>query len=305
MSDTSDYQWKAYRYTPNRGVNIEFTVLFGLLVVAGISQVIYAHRKFNGKIERKKLRRYTGLMIPFIVGSCLECVGYVCRLISAQNLDALGPYIIQSIFILIGPAFYAATIYMVLGEIIRVLGAEVHAFIPVRYMTKIFVIGDVVSLLLQAAGGGIQGGGTLEMLHLGEKLIIVGLFVQIAFFGFFIAVMGNFFIRCSMKPVQGAKAQECSSSFWLNWKFLLAELTLTSLFIMVRSIYRVIEYLQGNDGVLISDEKYLFILDSSMIFFAMVTILVANISQWLSKLRFWQENDTAHEMFGFVKPPSI
>ena len=55
MSDTSDYQWKAYRYTPNRGVNIEFTVLFGLLVVAGISQVIYAHRKFNGKIERNSV----------------------------------------------------------------------------------------------------------------------------------------------------------------------------------------------------------------------------------------------------------
>lgn len=305
MSDTSGYQWKAYQYTPNRGVNIEFTVLFGLLVVAGICQVMNARRKFNGRIERKKLRRYTGLMAPFIVGSALECVGYVCRLISAQDLEALGPYIIQSIFILIGPAFYAATIYMVLGEVIRVLGAEAHSFIPVKYLTKVFVIGDVVSLLLQAAGGGIQGGGTLEMLHLGEKLIIIGLFVQIAFFAFFIAVMGNFFIRCSMRPVQGAKAQKCSSSFWQSWQFLLFEMTLTSLFIMIRSVYRVIEYLQGYNGTLISDEKYLFILDSSMIFFAMVTVLLANISQWLSKVRFWQENDNAHEMLGFVKPPSV
>lgn len=305
MSDTSGYQWKAYQYTPNRGLNIEFTVLFGLLVVAGIFQVTNARRKFNGRIERKKLGRYTGLMAPFIVGSALECVGYVCRLVSAQNLEALGPYIIQSIFILIGPAFYAATIYMVLGEVIRVLGAETHSFIPVKYLTKVFVIGDVVSLLLQAAGGGIQGGGTLEMLHLGEKLIIIGLFVQIVFFAFFIAVMGSFFIRCSMKPVQGAKAQECSSSFWQNWKFLLFEMTLTSLFIMIRSVYRVIEYLQGYNGVLISNEKYLFILDSSMIFFAMVTILLANISQWLSKVRFWQESDNAHEMLGFVKPPSV
>lgn len=58
----------------------------------------------------------------------------------------------QSALILIAPAFLAASIYMTLGRIITMLQAEQYSIIPLRWLTKIFVAGDVLSLLMQASG---------------------------------------------------------------------------------------------------------------------------------------------------------
>lgn len=63
------------------------------------------------------------------------------------------PYIIQNLLILLGPAFFAASIYMVLGRLIRKLEAQHHSLVPVKWLTKIFLLGDILSILAQ--GGGI------------------------------------------------------------------------------------------------------------------------------------------------------
>lgn len=64
----------------------------------------------------------------------------------------LGPYIVQTLFLLLAPALLAASIYMLLGRIILVLQAETHALLKKKWLTKIFVTGDVLSFLLQGAG---------------------------------------------------------------------------------------------------------------------------------------------------------
>jgi hypothetical protein len=61
-------------------------------------------------------------------------------------------FIVQTLFILISPAFYAASIYMVLGRIILLLDAEKYALIRRKWLTAFFVIGDVLSLVVQAGG---------------------------------------------------------------------------------------------------------------------------------------------------------
>ncbi len=58
----------------------------------------------------------------------------------------------QTLLILLGPALLAASIYMILGRMIRLLGAEEYALIRTNWMTKIFVTGDVISFLAQGAG---------------------------------------------------------------------------------------------------------------------------------------------------------
>jgi hypothetical protein len=65
---------------------------------------------------------------------------------------ALGPYIVQTMLILVAPPLLAASIYMTLGRIVVKIDAENKSIIPVRFLTKIFVIGDVISFLLQCGG---------------------------------------------------------------------------------------------------------------------------------------------------------
>jgi RTA1 like protein len=93
----------------------------------------------------------------------VEAAGYIARIFSHDDTLALAPYIVQTMLILIAPPLFAASIYMTLGRLIRVLRAEHASIVPVGYLTKSFVTGDVVSFLLQCGGMRVY---TLELLLL-------------------------------------------------------------------------------------------------------------------------------------------
>lgn len=125
----------------------------------------------------------------------VEVLGFLGRILSTNDFWALGPFIMQSILLLVAPALFAASIYMILGRIILLTDGEKHSIIRQKWLTKIFVTGDCISFLAQCNGGGIQATGSLLMVHMGEKIIVVGLFLQLAFFGFFVVVAGLFHWR--------------------------------------------------------------------------------------------------------------
>lgn len=53
-------------------------------------------------------------------------------------------------------------------------------------MTKIFVVGDVLSFFIQGGGGGVMASGDADKLKLGEKIILGALFLQIIMFSLFV-----------------------------------------------------------------------------------------------------------------------
>lgn len=206
--------------------------------------------------------------------SAVQTIGYAGRLWSHFNEFAVAAYSLQAILILVAPALFAASIYMILGRLIQTLRAEHLSLIPVRWLTKAFVMGDVLSFTLQAAGGGTQASGTIDMYNLGEKLIVIGLFIQIAVFGFFVAtsVLFNRRIVASPTPI--------SIHGGIPWKRHLWVLYTTSSIILVRSIFRVVEYLQGNSGYLISHEVFLYIFDMLL----MVTVMAIFVVWYIDDL---------------------
>lgn len=54
--------------------------------------------------------------------------------------------------ILLAPALFAASIYMELGRIILLVDGEAHSIIKKKWLTKLFVSGDVLSFIFQAVG---------------------------------------------------------------------------------------------------------------------------------------------------------
>lgn len=82
----------------------------------------------------------------------VQIIGYGARAGSHFYMHSTILYAIQSLLILLAPTLYAASIYMVLGRIISFLHGEHLSYIPVKWMTKVFVAGDVLSFILQAAG---------------------------------------------------------------------------------------------------------------------------------------------------------
>ena len=62
------------------------------------------------------------------------------------------PYVIQNTYILIAPALFAATIYMALGRVIRLIDGDKHAIISGQKLTRIFLLGDVFCFVMQGTG---------------------------------------------------------------------------------------------------------------------------------------------------------
>lgn len=119
-------------------------------------------------------------------------------------------------------------------------------------------------LILSLPGGGIMSSGSLSSVKLGEKIVIVGLFVQIIFFGLFIIVSFSFNVRLHRQPTEKATERHAV------WHTHLNVLYAVSALIMVRSVFRVVEYIQGNDGYLLRHEVYLYVFDAALMLAVML-----------------------------------
>ncbi|KAL1849163.1 hypothetical protein Daus18300_013368 [Diaporthe australafricana] len=167
-----------------------------------------------------------------------------------------------------GRMFKARAFYFTAFTIGGIFKGEHLSLIPVHWVTRLFVTGDVIAFGLQAGGGGIQAGGSLEMYETGEKIIIAGLFVQICVFGFFVVTSVLFHVRLAKSPTGIVVAGE------IPWRRYLNVLYITSAIILVRSIFRVVEYLQGNSGYLISHEIFLYMFDALLMSSTMAIFVV-------------------------------
>lgn len=107
----------------------------------------------------------------------------------------------------------------------------------------------------------------------GENIIIGGLFVQIVFFGFFAISAVIFQIRLSKRPT--ARSIELSSL----WHRHMIALYIASILILIRSIIRVVEYLQGYDGYLMKTEVFIYIFDALLMFVTMLVLQYAHPSE--------------------------
>ncbi|KAL4878280.1 RTA1 like protein-domain-containing protein [Aspergillus karnatakaensis] len=249
--------WKAYYYDPSMAAAAIFIVVFG--IVTGL----HTYQMF---------RTRTWFFIPMVLGGYFEFIGCIGRAISSSETPdwTLGPYIMQSVLMLVAPALFAASIYMYLGRIIMLVRGEKFSVIRVGWMTKIFVAGDILSFLMQASGAGILVTDNQDM---GENIIVGGLFVQIAFFGFFVICSFIFQRRISGNATALGNA---STTPWLKHLWALYG---SSALILVRSIFRVVEYLQGYDGYLLRNEAFIYVLDALLMWFVLVIFVVIHPSE--------------------------
>ncbi|KAI9926611.1 hypothetical protein MW887_004380 [Aspergillus wentii] len=199
-----------------------------------------------------------------------------------------------TLLILLAPTLYAASIYMVLGRIITFLHGEHLSYIPVRLMTVIFVSGDVLSFILQGAGGGIMANGSEKTLTIGQWVIVAGLCVQLAFFGAFVSASLIFHYKITQKPTGESKETiYVRGIVWpQDWRGLLLACYAVSVLILIRSIYRLVEFIQGNDGYVISHEVFMYVFDTAMMF---IVMLVMNVFHPSVVLR----SESKHTRSGF------
>ncbi|KIX93602.1 uncharacterized protein Z520_10780 [Fonsecaea multimorphosa CBS 102226] len=235
-------QYVLWYYTPSLIGAIVMAAYFGLASLAHLVRLVQTRARF---------------CIPFIIGGIFEAVGYGARAVAHYNTDKTLPYAIQSLLILLGPILFAASVYMILGRLIRATNGDSHSLIPSKWMTKVFVGGDVLCFVVQGVGAGVLSGAkTHSRVKLGEYIILAGLCLQIIVFGFFVVVAANFHSRARHSPDILATN--------IPWQRYLYMLYLVSTLISSRNIFRVIEYAWGSGGYPLRHEWTLYVFDGAL-----------------------------------------
>lgn len=196
-----------------------------------------------------------------------------------------GPYATSASLIVLAPLFVGAGDYLLISRLcLRVLPAHhTHIFrIPVRKLTLIFVLCDILTLLVQCSGTSIAASNDWvgETVQIGENVLIAGLAMQLATFSFFLAIVAKF----HMLTLGGEGVSDTAGD---GWKRVLMAVYISSSMIIVsrpsavdkikykqvhrrrtdivnqvRCIYRLIEFALGVFGYPFTHEWMFYVFEA-------------------------------------------
>lgn len=194
------------------------------------------------------------------------------KLLRSSILYALLTFIIRYLVCLtIAPAFLSAAIYLCFSRIVIVYGAGISRFRPKTY-TYVFVAGDFIALLLQAAGGGIAASATGSTQQTGINIMIAGVSWQVFSLAVFAALCTDFALRVRRAQSVDFNPQYEALRASRSFKMFLWSLGIATLTIFVRSVFRCAELSDGFGGSLANDEITFMILEGAMISIAVIVL---------------------------------
>ncbi|GAA5924377.1 hypothetical protein JCM1841_001681 [Sporobolomyces salmonicolor] len=254
-----------YGYDPSLAAAIVFIVAFSLITIVQ-----------TGLIARSRIWWLTVL----IVGGVGEIIGWAGRLWSALNVYSLNAFLVQEIWqvfcpfsafwphcssplslnsLILAPCFFSATVYGILGMLVRAIGPEYSILRPALYLW-VFCLCDLIAIVIQAVGGAkaalaLQAS---ESSSTGTHIMLAGIVFQLFSMAVFCCIGLDFFRRARKDPLYSGKHNVREGRIGL----LGFGLTWGSTWILIRCIYRTVELAEGWSGYLITHEPYFCVLDS-------------------------------------------
>ncbi|KAF3394379.1 Protein RTA1 [Penicillium rolfsii] len=280
-----------YRYTPSLAVAIVAAVLYGIAFILTCVQWI---------------RYKSWVWVIMVVAAAMEAVGYIGRCISTQNVTEKSVYVLQFALIILAPVLMAACCYVLFSRILFLIVPRQErtfrlCWVPPRFITPLFVGFDVVALFLQLIGAVMISSvdatetDAASKLNRGKHIAQAGVIVQLAAFGLFsvAAVRFNFTSKRFTKSTQERYEMFGDEDYIIdgvvkkkNWPALLRVVNLTTLLILVRSIYRLVEFTEGVTGYLNTHEWPLYIFDALVIYPCVALFVYWHPGKYLPYLGF-------------------
>ncbi|KAF9197288.1 hypothetical protein BGZ49_002342 [Haplosporangium sp. Z 27] len=286
---SSDDDGKMIAYNPNFAGNLVLAILYILL---GLS---FSYHSFRNKDK-------WAICLP--VGALASGIGFVIRLTFNMDTVQLGQFIVMNCLVIISPSAFLAFNYMLYGRFITAVdpkfgndtkpGSRLErsrfSFIPPLIVGRTFIISDILTFFVQINAGGIQasaGDSNPSLSKVGDNLFLAGVSIQGASYLLFTLLLVVAFLRLIEDRKRNYPNQLEKGWTGLDNQTLtiVGGLFLSSIFIIIRSLYRIIEFTQGYNGYLITHEVFLFVLDAAPLVLAIApwaffwpTTLLATIS---------------------------
>lgn len=188
-------------------------------------------------------------------------VGYVGRLMLSNDPFSDAGFKINVILLTIAPAFISAGIYVTLKKLVITFGTQ-YSRLPPNAYAYIFVSSDIVSIILQGAGGSISAVATKKsFLDAGVDTMIAGLVSQVFTLTVFAVLCADFGIRCYKARDRMASPQLVIASS-KRFRLFVVAIIIAFLCIFVRCCYRVAELSDGWGSEIMRKEGDFIIMDS-------------------------------------------
>ncbi|TFK66155.1 RTA1-domain-containing protein [Pluteus cervinus] len=256
-NDPSD---SSYGYLPTESICIMFLVLFSLSTGMSIhtGQATYY--------------RMWWLFPSVILGGLGEILGWSGRLWSNRNLDLETPFMIEISTTIMSPTFILAANFIIFGRMIDYLGTG-YSRLPARLYSRIFISCDVISLVVQGAGGGVASAATThDGANLGAHIMLGGIVFQFVIISLYAALATEFLIRYTRdNPFTGRTNSSSRTQMTPRTRIMLGALGFNTLCLFIRAIYRIIELSDGWSGRIIRTQIYFNVLDGGMVILAIYT----------------------------------
>jgi hypothetical protein len=168
------------------------------------------------------------------------------------------------VLLTIAPAFLSAGLYIMLKRLVLLFGPQYSRISPNAY-AYIFVSADVVSIILQGAGGAISAiAKEKTFLDQGVDIMIAGLVSQVFTLTIFAGLCVDFARQVFRNRGLLPPARHALMSTW-KFKFVTGAMVFAFLCIQTRCAYRVAELSQGWGSELMRKEDDFIIMDSMLV----------------------------------------
>ncbi|KAI0375049.1 RTA1-domain-containing protein [Pilatotrama ljubarskyi] len=261
-------QQSFYGYVPDRDICLIFVVLFSISAAVHLLEAVYW--------------RMSWLFATAVFSGVAEVLGWSARLWSSYSPFDQDPYIMQLCVTIIAPSPLVAALFIMFGRIAERLGEHYGRLSPAWY-SIIFLSCDIISLVTQGVGGGIAGSSIDDQtqVDLGGNIMLAGIIFQLTSITIFVILMGEYFFRyLTEKPARKPKKDPTAEETYVpirgiltkKMKLLILSLLLMTFFLVIRSVYRMIELIDGFSGKIIQTEIYFNIFDGGMVVCAIYTL---------------------------------
>ncbi|CAF3735783.1 unnamed protein product [Adineta steineri] len=266
MSSTAiNYANTFFRYDPSIAGASIFLAMFSIVTIVHIYQMF---------------RYKTYYYIAIVICGIAEVVGYATRLVSRANPFNKDIYSTQYALIVLAPIFLVASLYVMLGRIIRFVGHR--SLIPAKRIALIFITGDVITFLVQIFGAIVLlNKNNPNSVNLGKNILLVGLIIQIGVFFFFTICAIHFHVTVNKSGQHNGG----------NWRQLIKALYVACVFVLLRSLFRVIEFSESVTGYLQTAEWTFYVFDALLIFLTTIIFTIYHPGKYLAQNSIQPTND--------------
>ena len=175
--------------------------------------------------------------------------------------------------IVLAPVGLALADYLLVGRLIRLVGRK-YSIVNPKFVDFGFITSDILSIGVQSVGAGLITSGNLKNMTRGSRVLIAGLGINLLSFCFFAAITIHLYWTIYRRKTDFTGRE--------RWVKVFYALYLSMILLIIRSIYRIVEFSMGFQGYLAVHEVYFYIFECLLIIFAFALFLPLHPGIWMS-----------------------